>query len=461
MKITVIGSGYVGLVAGACYASLGHEVICADSDSGKIGLLASGKLPIFEEGLEPLLKKALADGRIRFTNELDWSIGESDILFITVGTPSRSDGEADLTALWSVVNRIAQSGGGRKLLVIKSTVPVGTCDSVEALLRDNAARSRVVDVIHNPEFLRQGNAVLDFLSPDRIVVGCNTEEARLAMKELHAGIPAPVQYCDRRSAELIKYASNAFLAMKVSYVNMIANLSDKLGVDVEEVAEGIGSDRRIGPRFLQSGIGYGGSCFPKDMKALQTLGRAVGCELPLIDAAERINAAQPNVILDKLKSVLPTLRGARIALLGLAFKPMTDDIREAPSLAVSRLLAVEGAIIHAYDPMVRRYPIREATLHNDIYSAIRACDAIVLLTEWDEFRFLDWQKVRETIRTGLIVDGRNMLSLGGMKAVSEAYGMTYLSVGRPAVVHGAIGPADPGTFNRLEPHARHSDHVRG
>jgi UDPglucose 6-dehydrogenase len=449
VKITVIGSGYVGVVAGACLASLGHEVICADSDSEKIGLLASGKLPIFEEGLEPLLKKALADGRIRFTNELDWSIGQSDILYITVGTPSRSDGEADLTALWSVVNRIARSARGRKLLVVKSTVPVGTCDSVEQLLRDHAARCRIVDVVHNPEFLRQGSAVPDFLRPDRIVVGCNTEEARLAMKELHAGIPASIQYCDRRSAELIKYASNAFLAMKISFVNMIANLSDKLDIDVDEVAEGIGSDRRIGPLFLQSGIGYGGSCFPKDMKALQTLGQSVGCELPLIDAAERVNAAQPHVILDKLKSALSALRGARIALLGLAFKPMTDDIREAPSLVVSRLLAAEGAILNAYDPMVRRYPIREVAVHDDMYLAIRACDAIVLLTEWDEFRLLDWRKVRETVRAGLIVDGRNMLSLDGMKAVAEAYGLTYLSVGRPAVVNDAIGPADQGTFNRL------------
>ncbi|TMV46880.1 UDP-glucose/GDP-mannose dehydrogenase family protein [Paenibacillus mesophilus] len=433
MKITVIGSGYVGLVTGACLASLGHQVICADTDAGKIGLLASGKVPLFEEGLEPLVKEALTDGRIRFTTELAWSIEESDILFITVGTPSLPDGEADLTQLWSVVNLIAKSGGGRKLLVIKSTVPVGTCDSVEDLLRHGIARSRIIDVAHNPEFLRQGNAVRDFLLPDRIVVGCKTEEARTIMSDLYAGIASPVHHCDRRSAELIKYGSNAFLAMKISFINMMANLSDELGVDVDEVSAGIGADRRIGPHFLQSGIGYGGSCFPKDMKAIQALGKSVGCELPLIEAAERINGKQPQFIVGKLKHSLQTMRGSRIALLGLTFKPMTDDIREAPSLTVCRMCLAEGAIVHAYDPMIRQYPMQEVVLHGDAYSAIDGCDAIVLLTEWDEFRLLDWGRVRKAVRNGLIVDGRNMLSHSGMRSVCEQYGMTYLSVGRPAI----------------------------
>jgi UDPglucose 6-dehydrogenase len=325
------------------------------------------------------------------------------------------------------------SGSGRKLLVIKSTVPVGTCDSVEALLHNSTARSRMIDVVHNPEFLRQGNAVQDFLHPDRIVVGCKTEEARTIMNDLYAGISSPIYHCDRRSAELIKYGSNAFLAMKISFINMMANLSDELGIDVDEVAAGIGSDRRIGPHFLQSGIGYGGSCFPKDMKAIRALGTAVGCELPLIEAAERINVRQPQVIVGKLKNSLQTLKGSRIALLGLTFKPMTDDIRESPSLTVCRMCLAEGAIVHAYDPIIRHYPIQEVVLHGDMYSAIDACDAIVLLTEWNEFRLLDWSRVSKSVRNGLIVDGRNMLSHSGMSSVCEQFGMTYLSVGRPAI----------------------------
>lgn len=448
MNITIIGTGYVGLVAGACLAFVGHRVVCVDADSDKIGVLATGKPPIFEEGLESLLRKGLAGGRLHFTTELDGAIEEAELLIIAVGTPSRADGEADLTDLWSVVGRIAASACAGKLVVVKSTVPAGTCDRIEKTLRSSAASRRVVDVVHNPEFLRQGSAVQDFLRPDRIVVGCRTEEGRSKMKELYARIQAPIYACDRRSAELIKYASNAFLAMKISFANMIADLSDRLDARADEVAAGLGLDRRINPHFLQSGIGYGGSCFPKDMKALQALGRATGCELPLVDAAERINAARPRVLIDALKAALPSLHGAAITLLGLAFKPMTDDIREAPSLAVCRLLAAEGALIRAYDPLVRRYPIREADLYEDMYAAMEGSDAIVLLTEWDEFRQLDWMKARRAMRGGLIVDGRNMLSWDDMTTVSGQYGLTYWSVGRPALVQGTVGRLAPGAFDR-------------
>ncbi len=438
MKLTIIGSGYVGLVTGVCFASMGHEVICADTASEKMAILESGGLPLFEEELEPLLREALNSGRIRFTTNMAFSIEQSDILFITVGTPSRSDGEADLTQLWSVVNLVAQYSNGKKLLVIKSTIPVGTSDSVEAVLQNSIhAHDRIIDVVHNPEFLRQGNAVHDFFHPDRIVVGCKTEEARKIMNDLYGNISSPIYFCNRRSAELIKYSSNAFLAMKISFINMMANLSDKLGVNVDEVAKGLGADRRIGAHFLQSGIGYGGSCFPKDIKALQALGKAVACELPLIDSTERINTRQPQIIVNKLKTAMKTLQGARIALLGLTFKPMTDDIREAPSLAISRMCLAEGATVHAYDPLIRNYPIKEVILHNDLYTAIDSCDAIIILTEWDEFRLLDWNKISRKLRSGLIVDGRNMFSWSEMKNITENYGITYLSIGRPALYGGS------------------------
>lgn len=433
MNITVIGSGYVGLVTGVCLASLGHQVICADTDAGKIERLAAGKAPIFEEGLEPLLREALAGGRIRFTAELGWAIQQSDVLFVAVGTPSLADGEADLAPLWSVVRRIAEAGFGTKLLVIKSTVPVGTCDLVEAELRNGRTRGRFVDVVHNPEFLRQGSAIADFMRPDRIVAGCGNEEARLLIGRLYAGIPAPVHYCDRRCAELIKYGANAFLAMKISFINMMADLSDKLDIDVDEAAAGIGADRRIGPQFLRSGVGYGGSCFPKDIRALRALGAAAGCELPLIEATEKINSGRPQVVVDKLNAQLDTLRGARIALFGLTFKAMTDDLREAPSLAVARLCLAEGASVRAYDPLVRDFPVAGVALYDDAYAAAEGCDAVVLLTEWDEFRRLDWGRIGEAARSRLLLDGRNMLSRAELRNIADDFGMTCLSVGRPAL----------------------------
>lgn len=438
MNVTVIGSGYVGTVAGVCLASIGHQVVCADTDLRKITLLSSGKAPFYEEGLEPFLHEASAAGRIRFTAETDQAVRDSDIVVIAVGTPSRPNGEADLSGLWSIINRMAESAGGdcggaRKLLVVKSTVPVGTCDSLEAALQNGRVRDRFVDVVHNPEFLRQGSAVRDFMRPDRIVVGCETEEARAIMSRLYAGVASPVHYCDRRGAELIKYGANAFLAMKISFANMLADLSDKLGIDVEQVTAGIGADQRIGSGYLRSGVGYGGSCFPKDMLALQALGKSAGCELPLLEATERINAGRPQTVADKLKSVLGTLQGARIALLGLAFKPMSDDIREAPSLSLSRLCLAEGAEVHTYDPLIRSFPVRDVVLHGDSYSAAEGCDAVVLLTEWEQFRTLDWSKISRIVRTPLIVDGRNMMPWNDMQKAADECGLIYLSVGRPDI----------------------------
>lgn len=441
MRIAIIGTGYVGLVAGACLASTGHQVLCADVDSGKIGLLASGKSPIFEEGLETLLAAGIDRGLLSFTDSLEKAFAHGDVVIVAVGTPSLADGAADLSALWSVIHRMAMANAActGKLLVIKSTVPPGTCDRIAEALHSDAPGSGIVDVVHNPEFLRQGSAVRDFLHPDRIVVGCGTDEGKRRMRQLYAELDAPVVWCDRTSAELIKYAANAFLATKISFANMIADLSGKLGARVDEVLSGVGLDRRISPHFLKSGAGYGGSCFPKDMKALQALGRSVGCELPLIDAAEQINAARPQLLVNALADALPTLRGTTIAVLGLAFKPMTDDVRQAPSLAVCGLLMAQGARVRAYDPLIRQYPLTEVALFDDIETAITGSDAIILLTEWSAFRSMDWNLVGRAVRTGVIVDGRNLLDWNEMLGVTEQYDLTYVSVGRPPLVCGVAG----------------------
>jgi len=435
VKISVIGTGYVGLVSAVCLANLQHDVICADISIDKIATLASGGLPLFEIGLAKMLKTAQDQARIAFTTNIAAAIMASDLLIVTVGTPSSANGEANLAALWTVVEQIAehtsQNQMKQKLLIIKSTVPVGTCDQIaEFLMNKNAAIS---DVVHNPEFLRQGSAVHDFYHPDRIVIGFENEQSLLHIQPLFKGFKAPQMNCSRKSAELIKYAANAFLAMKISYINMLADLSENLGTNIDDIAKGIGSDPRIGNAFLQAGVGFGGSCFPKDIRSLKAVGESVGISLPLIEATETINNMRAERIVTKLRKELGTLKGKRIALLGLAFKPMTDDVREAASLELSRLCIAEGATIHAFDPIVHQFPVDNVAMQPNPYSAIEGSDAVLLLTEWKVIRELNWTRVVGMLSYPLIIDCRNMLDWHEMNTLSQIYGLVYLSIGRPPI----------------------------
>ncbi|TDF98026.1 UDP-glucose dehydrogenase family protein [Paenibacillus piri] len=441
MRIAVIGTGYVGLVTGACLARLGHSVICSDRSAEKISVLASGGLPIWEQGLDELLSEASSLNRIRFTTNIKSAVQESDILIICVGTPFGPNGEADLTQLWSVVKQIARHSTEKKFLVVKSTVPVGTTDEIDQWLQSVSA-NRNIDVIHNPEFLRQGNAIRDFFHPDRIVAGCRTDKAKHVVSDLYKDLPSPILFCDSRSSELIKYASNAFLAMKISYINMIADFSEQTGARIDVVAEGIGMDSRIGEAFLRAGIGYGGSCFPKDIMAFRAMGQKWDCPMPLLDSTVSINRLRPRRLVNKLTDELGMLKGKRIALLGLAFKPMTDDLREAPSLQISRICLEQGAAVHAYDPHVSDYPVPEVVLHRSLYDAIDSSDAVVIVTELEQLRCLDWQIVSKKLRTRLIIDGRNMFAWEEMLHIADTFDMTYISVGRPPIPASAAAGAD-------------------
>lgn len=433
MKVGVVGCGYVGLVTGVCFAYLGHDVCCADIAEDKISSLQKGKIPIWEQGLEERLTSALEKQKICFTSDLSEVVRHSDVLFVAVGTPSREDGSADLSQVWSVARQIADHIAHPLTVVIKSTVPAGTCDAVEALFVEAEVQDRIIDVVHNPEFLRQGNAVHDFLHPDRIVIGYRNSEARDIMRKLYGTFSAPVQYCDRSSAELIKYAANAFLAMKISFINMMARLSDSFGANIDEIAQGIGSDRRIGPAFLKPGLGYGGSCFPKDTQALITMGKHTDCDLPLIESTAAINRSQPIYLLQKLEQELGCLQGKRIGLLGLTYKPLTDDIRDAPSLEISRILLEQEAEVAAYDPMVSHYPYPQMHICEDAYQCAEGSDALLLLTEWEEFEYLNISELVHRMKNPLIVDGRNMFSIDTMKRAAEKTPFVYASIGRPTI----------------------------
>lgn len=434
MKISVMGTGYVGLVTGACLADLGHDVICADVSQDRIELLNRGELPFWEQGLEELVEDGLSLEKLCFTTDLSLAIRTSDVLFLCVGTPAQSNGEADLTALWTVTEAVRKYSEGRKFVVIKSTVPVGTGDEIEQKLRQEEQCPYVIDVISNPEFLREGNAVHDYFNPDRIVIGCHSSEAKLVMEELYKDTLAPLFFCDRKSAEMIKYASNSFLAMKISFINMVAGLCEKVGADIDSVAKGVGADSRIGPAFFKAGIGYGGSCLRKDLSSMRCQALKAGESFPLLSATEELNQHQPKKLLEKLvKALGGSLVGKRIALFGLAFKPMTDDIRDAPSLTISALILREGASIQAYDPYVRDYPVQEITLYRDPYEAMQNCDALVIVTDWPSFRQIHWGEAAKVMRGKNIVDGRNMFPLSEMKKVYAAYGFTYDSMGRPSI----------------------------
>lgn len=432
MKITMIGTGYVGLVTGTCLAGLGNDVICVDIDENKINKLNDGIIPIYEPGLKDLIETNIKEKRISFTTNIQYGIKESDVIFIAVGTPSDDKGNADLSFVCDVAKNIGKYMNKYTVIVDKSTVPVGTSDIVKKIIKENQKIDIEYDLISNPEFLREGEAIKDFMNPDRIVIGYETEKSRKIMEKIYSGIERtgkPIMYTDIKSAELIKYASNAMLATRISFMNMLAPLCEKVNANIKEVSKGLGLDSRIGPRFLQAGVGYGGSCFPKDIKALIKTLEENNCNADLLNAVENINELQKKCIIPKIKSVLGNLKGKTIAIWGLAFKPKTDDMREAPSIKIIGELQKLGANIKAFDPITENNAkkiLKNIEYGNNPYNTIKDCDALVIVTEWDEFRQLDLELVKSLLKTPIIIDGRNIYDPKEM----ETYGFKYISIGR-------------------------------
>lgn len=452
MQISVIGSGYVGLVAATCLAELGHKVICVDSDLAKIAALNAGEPLIHEDYLQELLSRHRG-ARLSFSADLQDAARKSAVIFIAVGTPSAEDGAVDLSCVEAVVQSLAGAMNGYKVIVEKSTVPVYTSERVQNALSSQGHTQADFDVVSNPEFLREGTAVTDFLYPDRIVVGASNERASGIMREIYAPLidgsyaqlasavpkPEPARsvpmYIETspRSAELIKHASNAFLALKISFINSVASFCESVGANIEEVSKGIGSDSRIGPEFLRAGIGYGGSCFPKDVAAFRAVTHEFGFEFPLLDEIKRINDEQRVRFIGKVRSALRTLKGKRLAVLGLAFKDGTDDVRESPAIKVIEQLLEEKCHITAFDPaaMERARQIlgNKINYASDAYAAADGADALLILTEWKEFASLDLIRIKRLLRSSIVLDGRNVFSRAEM---AEA-GLSYFSVGRPAL----------------------------
>lgn len=467
MHIAVVGTGYVGLVTGACLAHLGHDVSCVDVDTAKIQTLRSGRLPIYEPGLDQLAADQVATGRLRFTDSYVEAIPTADAVFICVGTPSRPNGQADTSAVEAAARSLGEHLGSQYCVLInKSTVPIGSGDWVGMLVRQGIARRTVdaaaraaaeggtaasgtavlttptttpdFDVASNPEFLREGSAIDDALNPDRIVIGVDNERAAARMRELYTpllelnaakGQDVPFVVMDRASAEMVKYAANAFLATKISFINEIANVCERVGADVLEVSRGIGMDERIGKSFLSAGIGWGGSCFPKDLASLAHTAREYDYQARLLEAVRDVNSAQRMVIVRKLQERLKLIKGKTIALWGLAFKPGTDDMRDAPALAIAERLSDLGATVRAFDPQAMEAATRlgvRAELCADPYEAAREADAVILITEWPEFAAADWARLHGVMRRPLVVDGRNALD----RTALLCHGFEYCGIGR-------------------------------
>jgi UDPglucose 6-dehydrogenase len=433
MKIAVIGTGYVGLVTAAGLAELGHEVVGTDKDVNKIEKIRQGTIPIYEPGLEELLAANVRTGRLTFSPDLDGTIREGDVIFVCVGTPQYDDGSADMSQIEEVSRQIAENLDRYKLVVEKSTVPVKTSFWIKRTIGLYKKTDTICDIASNPEFLREGSAVSDFLNPDRIIVGAETDRAREILCGIYEKFRDRLVITNIDTAELIKHASNSFLALKISYINLISNICEKTEADVERVAEGMGLDPRIGDRFLKAGIGYGGSCFPKDIKALVKIGEDLGVDMSLLKEADRINFDRVRVLVDKVKRALWILKDKKIALLGLAFKPDTDDIREAPSIRAIRELSREGARLRLYDPqamdnMKQLFPEEPERM---VYctspeQATEGANALLILTEWEEFARLDLGKLKKTMANPIIVDGRNVLDRDAVTRL----GFEYYSVGR-------------------------------
>ncbi|MEN9799577.1 MAG: hypothetical protein RL653_3274 [Pseudomonadota bacterium] len=433
MKLAIIGTGYVGLVAGTCFADTGNDVTCVDIDARKVDALRSGVIPLYEPGLEDLVRKNVRGGRLAFTTDVRAAVAGAAAVFIAVGTPEGENGEADLQYVLAAARDVARALTGYAVIVDKSTVPVGTADKVRAAVAE--VTQHPFDVVSNPEFLKEGAALDDFLKPDRVVIGTDSEAARALMAELYAPFVRtenPVLFMDTRSAELTKYAANAMLATRISFMNDVAALCERVGADVDLVRKGMGADRRIGYPFLFPGVGYGGSCFPKDVKALYTTAREHGLEMDILRAVETTNARQKRLLVDKARAHFGSLAGRHFALWGLSFKPKTDDMREAPSLEVVRGLLEGGASVCAYDPVAmdaaRRVLGDRVRYAEGPYEALAGADALLVVTEWNEFRHPDFERVKSLLRSPVIFDGRNLYDPRAL----AARGFTYQGVGRVA-----------------------------
>ena len=448
MRISVIGCGYVGLVTGACFAEIGHQVTCTDNDDSKIVTLRAGKLPIYEPHLDALVQRNIREGRLHFTSDAGQAVRSSEAVFICVGTPPLDNGDADLSAIDNVARMIATEGGGPKLVVEKSTVPAQTGQELKRALDVYSRKSGTnFTVASNPEFLREGTAVNDFLHPDRIVVGVDEPAAAKKLREIYAPILDKKFHCPAHdgqcpdspppafvvttvnSAELIKHASNSFLALKISFANSLADMCDQLGADVQEVTAAVGMDPRIGPQFLQAGLGFGGFCLPKDVQAFIRLAERVGIDFTLLKAVEQVNKQRIDLLLAKARKALWVLKGKKIALFGLAFKPNTDDIRFSPAIDAARRFLAEGANLHAYDPQAMektRKLLPEISFAKNPYELVNDADAAIIATEWDEFQRLDWKRVHNEMARPLVIDARNVLNPAEMKSL----GFEYYSFGR-------------------------------
>lgn len=434
MRMTIIGAGYVGLVSGACFADFGHDVTCVDLNAAKIESLRNGVIPIFEPGLENIVANNLKSGRLAFSTDVESSVGDAEVVFIAVGTPSRrGDGHADLSYVYQAARDIARSMKGYTVVVTKSTVPVGTGDEVARIIAETAP-SADFSVVSNPEFLREGAAISDFKHPDRIVIGVDGDDrAREVMNQVYRPLylnQAPLLFTTRRTSELIKYAANGFLAMKITFINEIADLCEKVGADVQQVARGIGLDNRIGSKFLHAGPGYGGSCFPKDTLALAKTGQDYESPLRLIETTISVNDLRKRAMARKvIRALGGNIRGKVVAILGLTFKPNTDDMREAPSLDIVQALQDAGAIIRAYDPEgmeAAQQMMKGVEFGSDAYSISTGADALVLVTEWEEFRALDLRRMKSLLRTPVIIDLRNIYAASDVSSL----GFQYEGVGR-------------------------------
>ncbi len=453
VPICVIGSGYVGLVAAVCFAEMGHRVICVDNDEARIKTLQDGGVPIFEEHLPELLAKH-KEGKLEFTCNLTEAVGRCEAIFIAVGTPQGDNGAADLSYVEAVVAEIARAINGYKVIVEKSTVPVYTNEWIDRVLRRHRVDEQSYDVVSNPEFLREGTAIKDFLHPDRIVVGAGSERSANVLRRIYEPLtggsyydqpgalagpcsgahPATLLVTSAQSAEIIKHASNSFLALKISFINAVANLAEAVDADIEDIAAGIGLDSRIGPKFLHAGLGYGGSCFPKDVAAFYWVAKQYGVDLQILQEIRKINLTQKEVFFNKIMSTLWTLRGKRLAALGLAFKSGTDDVRESPAIDIIKMVLKAGARITAYDPAARESakkvlpPAENLSYADDLYEAAKDADAVLILTDWREFAKIDLARLSKVLRFPIVIDGRNLYSSQEMLD----HGFTYVSVGRPA-----------------------------
>lgn len=432
MHIAVIGTGYVGLVSGACFAEFGVDVTCVDVDKTKIDKLNNGVIPIYEPGLDQIVEKNVRDGRLHFTTDIAAAVAQAKVVFLAVGTPPKEDGSPDMSYYRQAAKDVADAMNGYKVLVTKSTVPIGTGEWLRKFVSENLKIETDFGVASNPEFLREGAAIDDFMRPDRVVIGSNETKAIEVMKELYRPlylIETPIVITSLEAAELIKYAANAFLATKITFINEVANLCDAIGCDVHDVARGMGMDNRIGKKFLHPGPGYGGSCFPKDTRALTTVADQFGVETRIVDAVIDANEKQREAMIPKIEKLVGDLNGKKIGMLGLSFKPETDDMRESPAIDIIHRLIEKGATVRAFDPVAMeeaKHFVKGVEYATDEYDAIKGADALVIVTEWNQFRALDMEKVKELLNAPKIADLRNIYEPSDMRAL----GFEYIGVGR-------------------------------